>query len=75
MHDDPFLYFRVIFTGCFFVTLFVGVYLFRNFQKLLGAHPEVPSETVGARSYGKLHILALWIHALILFGALALALH
>lgn len=61
----------------FFILLFAGVLLsgflvMKNFEKLFGVDPDVPSETSSGRSYGKVQVLAVWLHALVLTGVFAL---
>ncbi len=38
-----------------------GLYLIKNFNKIFGPHPDDPSETPGARSYGQTQIWSVWI--------------
>ncbi len=38
-----------------------GIYLIINFQKIFGPHPDDPSETPGARSFGQTQIWSVWI--------------
>lgn len=47
--------------------LWLGGWLVARFNTLFGPHRDDPAETVGARSYGVAHIIAVWI------GAFALA--
>jgi len=48
---------------------YVGYYLVSRFQKLFGAHPDDPSETPGARSFGLAHIVSIYIgiYALLIY--------
>ena len=69
---DFLLFTRLIFTGCFLLTLAAGVYLALNFQRFFGADPAHPSENGSARAYSRVSIFSVWAHALLLFGALAL---
>lgn len=41
--------------------IYLGFYLITRFKKLFGAHPDDPSETPGARSFGLAHIVSIWI--------------
>ena len=75
MQNDALLFIRLIFTGLFFLTLFAGVYLFKNHEKLFGVDPSMPSENASARGYSRLQVLCVWGHAVLLTGAFALLLH
>ena len=75
MQDDVLILFRLIFTGLFVATLFAGFYLFKNYQRLFGVDPNIPSENGSARAYSKVQIFSVWIHAVLLTGAFALLLH
>ena len=75
MQDEVLILFRLIFTGLFVATLFAGVYLFKNYQRLFGVDPNIPSENGSARAYSKVQIFSVWIHAVLLTGAFALLLH
>lgn len=66
---------RFIFAALFFVTLFCGIHVLRNHQRLFTPDAQAPSENSSARSYSKLQIVAVWMHALALTGAFALLLH
>lgn len=72
--QDPMFFFRMIFTGLFFATLVAGFYIFKNFQKLFGVDPNIPSENSSARAYSKVQVFSIWIHAVLLTGAFALML-
>ena len=72
---DPLLVFRIVSIIAFCAVVASGFYLFRNFEKLTGPDPAIPSESSGSRTYGKLQIFLIWIHALILTGMLSLLLH
>lgn len=75
MQNDPFFIFRVFATVIFLGTLYAGFYMFRNFEKLFGADPNIPSENGSARAYSKVQIFSLWAHVLFASGAFALLLH
>ncbi len=75
MTTDPASLIRLVFTLLFIGTLFTGVYLLRNYQRLFGVDPDMPSETGSSRTYSKLQILVVWAHAVALTGAFALLLH
>lgn len=44
--------------------LWLGFYLVTRYHKLFGPHPDDPSETPGARSFGLAHIISIWIGTL-----------
>jgi hypothetical protein len=75
MQNDVLLLFRFVFTGLFLATLFAGYYMFKNFQRLFGVDPNIPSENGSARAYSKIQVFSVWIHAVLLTGAFALLLH
>jgi len=43
------------------VWMWLGVKLIINYSKLFGPHPDDPSESSGARSFGVAHIIAVWV--------------
>lgn len=75
MTTDAFFFVRLIFTGFFLVTLLAGVYLAKNYQRLFGVDPNMPSENASSRAYSKVQIFTIWAHAVLLTGAFALLLH
>lgn len=66
---------RIVFSVLFIGTLLAGVVLFRNFDKLFGADPNVPGDNVGARGLNKVQVILIWAHAVLLTGAFAFLLH
>lgn len=66
---------RFIFVALFLVTLGIGAYLFKNFERIFGADPNVPSENGSARAYSRMQVFTVWAHAVALTGAFALLLH
>lgn len=62
---------RIIFTGLFLGTLVAGYFLFKNFDKLLGADPQVPTDNSGSRGLNKVQVVVIWLHAVLLTGAFA----
>ena len=77
MQDNAqfFLVLRIIFTCFFLITLVTGAYLFKNYQKLFGIDPNMPSESSGARLYSKTLVFLIWGHAVLITGGFALMLH
>jgi hypothetical protein len=75
MQTDYFLAVRLIFTALFIATLAVGVYLLRNYERLFGVDPNMPSENSSSRAYSKLQVFVIWAHAAGLTAAFALLLH
>lgn len=73
--DNPLFIFRLISIIAFFSVLFAGFYLARNFEKLSGVDPNMPSENSSSRAYNKLQVFLIWAHALLLTGMLSLLLH
>jgi hypothetical protein len=74
MQPDALLILRLIFTGLFIAVLLGGVWILRNQHQLFGVDPEIPSENSSSRSYNKMQVLVVWLHALLLTGAFALGL-
>ncbi len=75
MQNDALLFIRIVFTSLFVLTLFAGVYLYKNFDKMFGADPNMPSEGPSSRAYSKVQVFSVWAHAVALTGAFALLLH
>ena len=75
MNQDFLLLVRVVFTGLFLFTLGVGFYLMKNFERLFGRDPNLPSENSSARSLNRVQVFSIWAHVLFLTAALALLLH
>ena len=75
MQPESFLFLRLIFTGLFIGTLCAGVYLVRNFHRLFGVDPNMPSENGSARAYSRVQVFVVWGHAVLLTGAFALMPH
>jgi hypothetical protein len=71
MQIDPSIILRVFFFLCFCGTIIAGVRVLKNYDRLFGRDPNVPGETSGARAYGKMQVLVVLAHALLLFGAFA----
>lgn len=62
---------RIVFGALFCATLVAGYFLFKNFDKLLGADPNVPTENSGSRGLNRVQVIVIWLHALLLTGAFA----
>lgn len=69
------LLFQLVFGFLFVGVLLAGLYIFRNFERLFGADPSIPSEGESSRAYTKAQVFLVWLHALILTGGLALLVH
>ena len=69
------LFFQILFSAGFFAVLLIGAYLAKNFETLFGVDATVPNENSSERAYTKLQVFAVWVHALLLTGMLALLLH
>jgi hypothetical protein len=74
-HDPVMLLLSLAFDALFVGTLLAGFYLFSQWSRLFGNDATLPSENHSARTYNKLQVLVLWVHALALTGAFALGLH
>jgi hypothetical protein len=75
MENDPHHIVQIGFTFAFLVVLTVGGYALANFSRYFGPDPNIPSETNSGRAYSKVHIVLVWLHAVVITGALALLLH
>ena len=75
MQSDPITAFRFIFGLVFLIIVFAGIYLLKNFDRFFGADADMPSENSSARAYRRMQILVVWLHAVILSGAMALLMH
>lgn len=69
------LFLQTVFGLLFFTVLFAGIYIFKNFEKLFGPDPSIPSEGESSRAYTKAQVFLVWIHALFLTGGFALLVH
>jgi hypothetical protein len=72
MHDDGFLFVRIIFGLLFIATLLSGGYLAKNYDQFFGIDPNMPSENESARAYHKFQVFVIWAHAVIFTGAFAI---
>lgn len=75
MQSEILLFARIVFAGLFVLLLLVGAYLLKNYQRLFGVDPSMPSEGSSSRAYSKVQVFSIWAHATILTGAFALLLH
>ena len=75
MPSEVLLFFRILAAALFVLTAFAGIYLGKNYQRLFGVDPNMPSETGSSRAYSKVQIFAVWAHVLFATGAFALLLH
>jgi hypothetical protein len=75
MQNEVFLFIRIVSAVGFFVTLYIGWYLFKNFERLFGVDPTMPNETGSSRAYSKVQIFSVWAHLLFATAAFALLLH
>jgi hypothetical protein len=74
-NDSFFLFIRFVFTGLFLACIFAGIMIWKNYERLFGVDPTMPSENGSARTYTKVQVLAVWAHAFLLTGGFALLLH
>ncbi len=75
MGSEELLFIRIVAAVVFIAILLSGIYVAKNYQKLFGADPDVPSENPSARAYGKVQVFTVWLIALLLAGAFVLLLH
>jgi hypothetical protein len=75
MQNNALLVLQLISTALFILLLFVGVWIFKNHQRLFGRDKDMHSENSSSLTYNKLQVIALWLHALLLTGGFALLLH
>ncbi len=75
MEAGSFLLFRILSAAVFFAALAAGGYFFKNFDRLFGKDPNLPSENSSARAYSKVQALVVWAHVLLASAAFALLLH
>ncbi len=69
MQTDPLFLFRIVSGLALAVSILAGYLVFKNTDRLFGVDPDVPSETASSRSYNKLLVFAVLIHAFIFFSA------
>ena len=58
---------KIFLVICILAWIWVAYFLITRYKKLFGAHPDDPSETPGARSFGLAHIVTIWIGMMGLF--------
>ncbi|MES2568869.1 MAG: hypothetical protein V4710_02305 [Verrucomicrobiota bacterium] len=75
MQSEVFLLVRVVAAVAFFITVAVGIYLFKNYHQFFGVDPHMPSENASSRSYRKVLIFLVWLHLLFASAAFALLFH
>lgn len=68
------LAFKVIFILCFLASLLGGIYLLKNFDKLLGRDPNVPSENESSLLLNRSQVVLIWLLSMKLFGMMAIML-
>jgi hypothetical protein len=74
-NESFFLFVRFVFSGLFLATILIGISLWRNYERLFGVDPNLPSENGSARAYSKVQVCAVWIHVFLLTGAFTFLLH
>lgn len=75
LHESFFLFARFVFSGLFVATILIGFYLWRNYERLFGVDPSIPSENGSARAYSKVQVFSVWTHVFLLTGAFTFLLH
>ena len=62
---------KLIFTALLLGSLVLGTWMFRNFDRLVGVDPLMPSETEGARFINKGQFIVIWALTVKLLGMMA----
>jgi hypothetical protein len=75
MQIQPILLFQAVATLVFFASAYAGYYMFKNYERLFGVDPNLPSENGSARAYSKVQVFSIWAHVLVASGAFALMVH
>jgi len=75
MQNDTFIVFRILASVVFIAALYAGYYMLRNYQRLFGVDPNMPSEGASSRAYSQVQVFSIWAHVLLGSGAAALLLH
>jgi hypothetical protein len=75
MQNDPGHVIQIVFFAIFIAVLVLGGYVIANFNRFFGPDPDIPSETNSGRTYTKVQIILVWLHAVAISGALAFLLH
>ena len=75
MQNDPGHIIQIVFIAIFIGVLLLGGYVIANFNRFFGPDPNIPSETSSGRTYTKVQIILVWLHAVAISGALAFLLH
>ena len=75
MQNDPGHVIQIVFFALFVGVLILGGYVIANFNRFFGPDPNIPSETGSSRTYTKVQIILVWLHAVAITGALAFLLH
>lgn len=75
MQNESFLVFRIIAGAVFFAALYTGYYMLKNYQKLFGVDPDMPSEGASSRAYSQVQLFVVLAHVLVGSAAFALLLH
>ncbi len=62
---------KLIFAVLLVAVLIIGIYMFRNFDRLVGVDPSIPSENEGARFINKGQFILIWAMAVKLLAMMA----
>ena len=68
------LAFKILFSLCFAASLIGGIYLLKNFNRLLGRDPNVPSENESSLLLNRSQVVLIWLLSMKLFGMMAIML-
>jgi|688.fasta_scaffold179393_2 hypothetical protein len=74
MQNEILTVFRILAFAVFVVALYAGYYMFKNYEKLFGVDPNMPSEGSNSRSYSQMQVFVIWAHVVIASGVFALML-
>ncbi|MDR3456776.1 MAG: hypothetical protein P4N60_04980 [Verrucomicrobiae bacterium] len=66
---------RIVFSVLFIATLAGGYFLFKNYDRLLGPDPSIPSENEGSLGLNKVQVIVIWLHLVGITGGFAFLLH
>ena len=67
MHDTLHLLFRIFCIGGLSLTALGFHYVRKNYERLFGTDPNVPSENSGSSTYSRTQIYAVLIHIAVFF--------
>ena len=75
MQAEAVLLIRIVASVVFLAAVFAGYYMLKNFRKLFGVDPDMPSEGPSSRAYRTALVFIVWAHVLVASALFALAYH